>query len=83
MVVASFACARIGAVLYLLMPMFLANCPAVPGAVVVRYTDTGLGERAFAQPRPRPMFDIAVMQEHMASRKVAKQFWPECLEMVE
>lgn len=52
---------------------------------VVGYPDARLGERAcaFVQLRLGQTFDFVPMQEHLASKKVAKQFWPERLEVVD
>jgi cyclohexanecarboxylate-CoA ligase len=58
--------------------------PAVLSAAVVGYPDARLGERAcaFVVLRPRQKFDLAAMQAYMAENKVAKQYWPEHVEIV-
>ncbi len=59
--------------------------PAVLAVALVGYPDARLGERgcAFVQTRPGHSFDFAAMQAHLAERKVAKQFWPERLELMD
>lgn len=59
--------------------------PAVLAVAVVGYPDTRLGERAcaFVQTRPGQAISFADLQAHMAAKKVAKQFWPERLEVIE
>lgn len=57
--------------------------PAISAVALVGYPDDRLGERgcAFVQLRPDASFDFAAMQAHLAAKKVAKQFWPERLEI--
>ena len=57
--------------------------PAVLAVAVVGYPDARLGERAcaFVQTRPGQSFDFAEMQAFLASKQVARQFWPERLEL--
>lgn len=59
--------------------------PSVLTVALVGYPDERLGERgcAFVQTRPGHAFDFAAMQEHLAAKKVAKQFWPERLELID
>jgi cyclohexanecarboxylate-CoA ligase len=59
--------------------------PAILSVAVVGYPDARLGERAcaFVQLRPDATFDFATMRAHLSAKKVAKQFWPERLEIVE
>ena len=59
--------------------------PALLAVAVVGYPDARLGERAcaFVQTRPGQTFGLADLQAHMAAKKVAKQFWPERVEVVE
>jgi cyclohexanecarboxylate-CoA ligase len=63
----------------------LLEHPALLAVALVGYPDTRLGERvcAFAQLRPGQQFDVRTMQGHMEAKKVAKQFWPEKLVIVE
>lgn len=58
--------------------------PAVLAAAVVGYPDSRLGERtcAFVVLRPGATLDLAAVQAHMAENKVAKQYWPEHIEVV-
>jgi len=58
--------------------------PAVAMAALVGYPDTRLGERgcAFVALRPGMTLDLAGMQAYMADCKVAKQYWPERLEVL-
>ena len=58
--------------------------PAVAMAALVGYPDTRLGERgcAFVVLRLGMTFDLAGMQAYMAECKVAKQYWPERLEVL-
>jgi cyclohexanecarboxylate-CoA ligase len=58
--------------------------PAVLDAALVGYPDARLGERgcAFVALRPGQTFDLAALQAYMAECKVAKQYWPERVEVV-
>jgi cyclohexanecarboxylate-CoA ligase len=58
--------------------------PAVLAAAIVGFPDARLGERAcaFVVLRPGQTVDMAGMQALMAENKVAKQYWPERIEIV-
>jgi cyclohexanecarboxylate-CoA ligase len=58
--------------------------PAVLAAALVGYPDSRLGERAcaFLVLRPGQTFDLKAVQAYMAEHKVAKQYWPERVEIV-
>ncbi|TMH02162.1 MAG: cyclohexanecarboxylate-CoA ligase [Betaproteobacteria bacterium] len=58
--------------------------PAVATAAIVGYPDDRLGERAcaFVELRPGATLDLAAVQAYMAECKVAKQYWPERVEVV-
>jgi len=58
--------------------------PAVAAVAVVGYPDVRLGERgcAFIVPKPGNTIDLAAMQAYLAACKMAKQFWPERVELV-
>jgi cyclohexanecarboxylate-CoA ligase len=58
--------------------------PAVVAVAVVGYPDARLGERgcAFIVPKPGNTIDLAAMQAYLAECKMAKQFWPERVELV-
>ena len=58
--------------------------PAVLAAALVGYPDSRLGERAcaFLVLRPGHTFDLKAVQAYMAEHKVAKQYWPERVEIV-
>jgi cyclohexanecarboxylate-CoA ligase len=58
--------------------------PAVLAAALVGYPDSRLGERAcaFVVLRPGHHLDLASLQSYMAEQKVAKQYWPERVEVV-
>jgi cyclohexanecarboxylate-CoA ligase len=58
--------------------------PAVAAAAVVGYPDARLGERAcaFVMLRPGASIDLADVQAYMAECKVAKQYWPERVEVL-
>lgn len=58
--------------------------PAVLAAAIVGYPDARLGERAcaFLVLRPGQTLDLADVQALMAENKVAKQYWPERIELV-
>jgi cyclohexanecarboxylate-CoA ligase len=59
--------------------------PAVLSTAIVGYPDDRLGERscAFVVLRPGANFDLLACQEWMAENKVAKQYWPERIEIIE
>ena len=58
--------------------------PAVAVAAIVGYPDDRLGERAcaFVELRPGATLDLKDVQAYMAQCKVAKQYWPERVEVV-
>jgi cyclohexanecarboxylate-CoA ligase len=58
--------------------------PAVLSIAIVGYPDPRLGERAcaFVVLRPGQTFDLSDVQALMAEHKVAKQYWPERVEIV-
>lgn len=58
--------------------------PAVLAAAIVGYPDPRLGERAcaFVVLRSGQTLDLASLQAYMAEHKVAKQYWPERVEIV-
>jgi cyclohexanecarboxylate-CoA ligase len=58
--------------------------PAVLAAVLVGYPDSRLGERAcaFVVLRPGQTLDLPSLQAYMADHKVAKQYWPERVEVI-
>src|SRR5271167_3987942 len=58
--------------------------PAVLSAALVGYPDSRLGERAcaFVTLRPGHQLDLKAVQSYMAENKVAKQYWPERIEIV-
>ncbi len=58
--------------------------PAVLAAALVGYPDSRLGERAcaFVVLRPGHTLDLKTVQAYMAEHKVAKQYWPEHIEIV-
>jgi cyclohexanecarboxylate-CoA ligase len=58
--------------------------PAVLSVAIVGYPDSRLGERAcaFVVLRPGEKLDLAGVQACMAENKVAKQYWPERIEIV-
>ena len=58
--------------------------PAVLAAALVGYPDRRLGERAcaFLVLRPGHSLDLQAMQSYFAQNKVAKQYWPERIEIV-
>ncbi|MBT2301934.1 AMP-binding protein [Variovorax paradoxus] len=62
----------------------LLKHPAVSGAALVGMPDLRLGERgcAFVTLRPGQCLDLAGLQAYMNECKVAKQYWPERLEVV-
>lgn len=58
--------------------------PAVLSTAIVGYPDPRLGERAcaFVVLRPGQTLDLSDVQALMAEHKVAKQYWPERVEIV-
>jgi cyclohexanecarboxylate-CoA ligase len=58
--------------------------PAVLSAALVGYPDARLGERgcAFVVLRPGQNLDLTTVQAYMADNKVAKQYWPERIEIL-
>jgi cyclohexanecarboxylate-CoA ligase len=62
----------------------LIKHPAVLAAAIVGFPDARLGERAcaFVVLRPGQTLDLAGVQTLMAENKVAKQYWPERIEIV-
>src|SRR5258708_21668638 len=58
--------------------------PAVLSTAIVGYPDPRLGERAcaFVVLRPGQTLNLADVQTLMAEHKVAKQYWPERVEIV-
>jgi cyclohexanecarboxylate-CoA ligase len=58
--------------------------PAVAGVAVVGFPDARLGERgcAFVVTRPGATIDLAAVQNYLGDAKMAKQFWPERVEVV-
>lgn len=59
--------------------------PSIAAAALVGYPDARLGERgcAFVVLRPGADFSLQVLQAYMADSKVAKQYWPERVEIVD
>ncbi len=59
--------------------------PAILAVALVGYPDPRLGERgcAFVQLRPGHTLTLADVQALLDDRKVAKQYWPERVEVVE
>ncbi len=59
--------------------------PALAEVAIVGYPDARLGERscAFVVLRAESMFDLASAQAYMAECHVAKQYWPERVEVLE
>ncbi len=58
--------------------------PAVAAVAVVGIPDARLGERgcAFIVPRTGGTIDLAAVQAYLGEAKMAKQFWPERVEVV-
>ena len=58
--------------------------PAVLSAALVGYPDSRLGEKAcaFIVLRPGHSLDLKAVQAYMLENKVAKQYWPEHVEIV-
>jgi cyclohexanecarboxylate-CoA ligase len=57
--------------------------PLVREIAIVATPDERLGERACAFAVAGPEFDFAEMQRFLDGRQVAKQYWPERLEVIE
>ncbi|VVE90446.1 cyclohexanecarboxylate-CoA ligase [Pandoraea bronchicola] len=57
--------------------------PAIATVAIVAYPDERLGERACAMvvPRAGESIDLAALTGFLASHKVARQYWPERLEV--
>jgi cyclohexanecarboxylate-CoA ligase len=58
--------------------------PAVSAVAVVGIPDARLGERgcAFIVPRAGSTIDLAAVQSYLGEARMAKQFWPERIEIV-
>jgi cyclohexanecarboxylate-CoA ligase len=58
--------------------------PAVAAVAVVGFPDARLGERgcAFIVPRDGSTIDLAAVRTYLSDAKMAKQFWPERVEVV-
>jgi cyclohexanecarboxylate-CoA ligase len=58
--------------------------PSVAAVAVVGFPDARLGERgcAFIVPRPDSAVDLIALQSYLADCRMAKQFWPERVELV-
>ena len=58
--------------------------PSILAAALVGYPDSRLGERAcaFVVLRPGHSLGVTAVQAYMAEHKVAKQYWPERIEIV-
>lgn len=58
--------------------------PAVSAVAVVGFPDARLGERgcAFVVPRSGCTIDLTSMQAYLGEARMAKQFWPERVELV-
>ena len=58
--------------------------PSVAQVAVVGFPDARLGERgcAFIVPSPGTTIDLAAVQSYLSNAKMAKQFWPERVEVV-
>ena len=58
--------------------------PAVSAVAVVGFPDSRLGERgcAFIVPRDGSKIDLAAVQAYLGEARMAKQFWPERVEVV-
>ncbi|MCK6376185.1 MAG: cyclohexanecarboxylate-CoA ligase, partial [Zoogloea sp.] len=59
--------------------------PAIAVVAIVGYPDRRLGERvcAFVSLKPGARFDFQEMVGYLEGRQVAKQYWPERLEIVD
>ena len=62
----------------------LCTHPAIAAAAVVGFPDERLGERAcaFVVLRENQPFDLTLLQAHLADCKVARQYWPEKVEVI-
>jgi cyclohexanecarboxylate-CoA ligase len=62
----------------------LVQHPAIAAASIVGYPDVRLGERAcaFVVLKPGKQMSLADVQSWMSESKVAKQYWPERLEIL-
>jgi cyclohexanecarboxylate-CoA ligase len=62
----------------------LCTHPAIAAAAVVGFPDERLGERAcaFVVLRENQPFDLPLLQAHLADCKVARQYWPEKVEVI-
>lgn len=62
----------------------LSQHPSVLACAIVGYPDDRLGERAcaFVVTRGGASFSLADLQTHMEQARVAKQYWPERLELL-
>ena len=58
--------------------------PAVSAVAVVGFPDVRLGERgcAFIVPRSGSTIDLPAVQAYLGEARMAKQFWPERIELV-
>ena len=67
------------------MEQLLSDHPAVAEIAIVAMPDARLGERAcaFVVLRPRTELDFERMQHYLDACQVAKQYWPERLELVD
>ena len=59
--------------------------PAIKAVAIVGFPDPRLGERAcaFVVLRPAQSLSLHDLQSHMAAARVAKNYWPEKIEIVE
>ncbi|MGE0231105.1 MAG: AMP-binding protein [Flavobacteriaceae bacterium] len=59
--------------------------PAVTAVALVGYPDERLGERAcaYVTVKPGEAFDLPLLRAYLADAKVAKQFWPERVEVLD
>jgi cyclohexanecarboxylate-CoA ligase len=63
----------------------LLKHPAIKGVSIVGFPDLRLGERAcaFVVLRDMSTFTLKDLQVYMAASKVAKQYWPEKVEVLD
>ncbi len=63
----------------------LLKHPAIKGVCIVGFPDLRLGERAcaFVVLRDMSTFTLKDLQDYMAASKVAKQYWPEKVEVLD
>jgi cyclohexanecarboxylate-CoA ligase len=61
----------------------IATHPSIAEVAVVGYADAVLGERAcaFVVPRGDATITLALITDHLSSQRIAKQKWPERLEV--